>query len=45
MVSHSRHDRGFWTKPNQGQLFKQNRDLIMGVERQAGEKGVAAKKA
>ena len=35
----------FWTKPNQGQLFKRNRDLIMGVERQAGAKGVAAKKA
>ena len=35
----------FWTKPNQGQLFKRNRDLIMGVERQAGAKGVTAKKA
>ena len=35
----------FWTKPNQGQLCKRNRDLIMGVERQAGAKGVAAKKA
>ena len=33
----------FWTKPNQGQLFKRNRDLIMGVERQAGAKAVTAK--
>ena len=34
----------FWTKPNQGQLFKRNRDLIMGVERQAGVMAVASKK-
>ena len=33
----------FWTKPNQGQLFRRNRDLIMGVDRQAGVKVVTAK--
>ena len=33
----------YWTKPNQGKLFRRNRDLIMGVEWQAGATVVAAK--